>query len=64
MSGEDQFWVCDAAVSYRLPKRYGFVSVGAKNLFDQSFKYYDTDPGNPAIQPSRMFFVKATLAFP
>jgi tetratricopeptide (TPR) repeat protein len=64
VSGDDQFWVCDAAISYRLPKRYGFLSAGATNLFNQSFKYYDTDTVNPSIQPSRMFFVKATLAFP
>jgi tetratricopeptide (TPR) repeat protein len=64
VSGDDQFWVCDAAISYRLPKRYGFLSAGATNLFNQSFKYYDTDTANPSIQPSRMFFVRATLAFP
>ncbi len=28
-SGSDTFWVVDTAISYRLPKRYGFVSVGA-----------------------------------
>jgi tetratricopeptide (TPR) repeat protein len=64
VSGDDQFWVCDAAISYRLPRRYGFITAGATNLFDQSFKYYDTDPENPSIQPSRMFFIKATVAFP
>jgi tetratricopeptide (TPR) repeat protein len=61
-NGGDNFWLFDAVISYRLPKRFGIVSVGAKNLFDQSFKYYDTDPVTPAIQPERMFFARFTLS--
>ena len=45
----DQFWLFDAAISYRLPKRFGFITVGAKNFFNQSFKYYDTDPWGPRL---------------
>jgi tetratricopeptide (TPR) repeat protein len=60
--GSDNFWLIDAAISYRLPKRHGFLTVGAKNLFDQNFKYYDLDWKNPAIQPVRFFFAKITLA--
>jgi tetratricopeptide (TPR) repeat protein len=63
LSGDDQFWVIDAAISYRLPKRYGFFTVGVKNLFDESFEYYDTDMVNPTIQPDRVIFGKVTLAF-
>jgi hypothetical protein len=62
-SGDDQFWLADATISYRLPQRYGFISVGAKNLFDKSFRYYDTNPVNPAIQPDRMFFARVTLSY-
>jgi hypothetical protein len=62
--GDDQFWLFDAAISYRLPKRYGFISVGAKNLFDKSFRYFDTDPVSPAIHPDRFIFAKITLALP
>ena len=58
----DRFWLCDAAVSYRLPERYGMVIIGAKNLFNQSFKFYDTDESNPSVQPSRMFFAKINLS--
>jgi Tfp pilus assembly protein PilF len=61
-AGDDQFWLFDAAISYRLPKRYGFVTIGARNLFDKEFKYFDTDPNNPAIIPDRMFFVRITLS--
>jgi tetratricopeptide (TPR) repeat protein len=67
-SGRDSFWTVDAAVSYRLPKRYGFITIGAANLFDQKFKYFDTDRGaahrNPRITPDRMIFGKITLALP
>jgi outer membrane receptor protein involved in Fe transport len=36
-SDSDTFWTVDAAVGYRLPKRYGFISVGVTSLFDQDF---------------------------
>jgi hypothetical protein len=61
-SGSDAFWLTDAAISYRLTNRYGFITIGAKNLFDEDFKYYDLDWKNPAIQPVRFFFGKITLA--
>jgi outer membrane receptor for ferric coprogen and ferric-rhodotorulic acid len=63
-NGDDNFWLVDAAVRYRFPKRYGFLTVGARNLFDNDFNYYDTDFNNPAIQPDRTFFATITLAFP
>jgi hypothetical protein len=64
VSGEDNFWLFDAAISYRLPKRYGFVTVGVSNLFDKSFRFVDTDLENPRLVPDRTFFCKVTLAFP
>jgi outer membrane receptor protein involved in Fe transport len=62
--GEDDFWVVDASINYRLPKRYGFITVGATNLFDEEFKHFDTDVDNPRIQPDRFLFIRATLAIP
>ena len=59
----ESFWVADAAVSYRFPKRFGILSVGATNLFDQDFQYYDSDRDNPRFQPERRFFGKLTLSF-
>lgn len=61
-TGKDDFWVVDTAISYRLPKRYGFITVGATNLFDEEFQYFETDRDNPRIQPGRFFFVKLTLS--
>jgi outer membrane receptor protein involved in Fe transport len=63
MSGEDQSLVFDASISYRLPKRLGLITVGAKNLFDKSFRYQDSDPLNPMMQPRRLVYGKFTLAF-
>jgi tetratricopeptide (TPR) repeat protein len=68
-SGSDDFWTVDAAISYRLPKRYGFITVGATNLFDQKFKFFDRSTSNatiinPTIQPDRTFFTRITLALP
>jgi hypothetical protein len=62
--GHDDFWTVDAEIGYRLPQRYGFISVGATNLFDEQFKYFEIDVNNSTIQPVRTFFVKFTLALP
>jgi hypothetical protein len=62
VSDSDRFWLCDAAISYRFPERYGMVIVGAKNLFNQSFKYFDTDELNPSIRPERTIYAKITLS--
>ena len=63
VSDDDQFWVVDAAVSYRLPKRWGIISIEAKNLFDEDFKFQDTDPANPRISPERLILGRCTLSF-
>jgi outer membrane receptor protein involved in Fe transport len=61
-SGSDQFWIFDASAGYRLPDRWGIVSIEGKNLFNRSFQYQDTDPFRPIIQPGRTVYVKVTLA--
>jgi Tfp pilus assembly protein PilF len=60
---KDQFWIVDASIGYRLPKRLGIITIEAKNLFDKSFKFQDTDPENPSMQPMRLVLAKFTLAF-
>jgi tetratricopeptide (TPR) repeat protein len=70
LSGSDAFWVLDSAVSYRLPKRYGIITLGAANLLDRHFNYSDSDAvtaflqNNATVQPSRTVFGKITLEFP
>lgn len=62
--GTSNFYTVDAAISYRLPKRYGVLSIGASNLFDREFDYFDTDARNPTITPSRAWFARVTIALP
>lgn len=63
VSKEDQFWVFDASIGYRLPKRFGIITITGKNLFNKKFNFQDTDPSNPTIQPKQLIIAKFTLAF-
>ncbi len=65
---DDQFWVTDASIGYRLPKRWGIVRLTAKNLFDEQFNYHDInfntgEPLIPLFQPERQVFAHFTVAF-
>ena len=65
--GSDDFWVLDATLNWRLPKRYGLVSVGATNLLDEKFSFFENSGSsivNPKVQPARSFFARVTLAVP
>jgi tetratricopeptide (TPR) repeat protein len=64
LPGNSSFWLTDLVLSYRLPNRYGFLSVGATNLSDRSFQYQETDFNNPTILPRRMVYARLTLALP
>ena len=59
----DSFWLVDASLGYRLPERRGLVSLGVANLFDEDFKFVDTDPFNPRVYPERFVFGRITLSF-
>ena len=63
-AGTSSFWIANAGVSYRLPNRYGFVTIGATNLFDKKFLFQETDFNNFTIQPARSYFARVTLALP
>jgi tetratricopeptide (TPR) repeat protein len=60
--GGDRFFVLDASLGYRLPKRYGIVSLSIKNLLDESFQFQDTDPENPSVTPGRWVLLNFTVA--
>ena len=65
---DDTFWVVDTSIGYRLPKRYGIISVDIRNLFDQDFKFHDVEfqsgsARNSWIQPDRIVLVRLTLSF-
>jgi tetratricopeptide (TPR) repeat protein len=63
--GGDQFWLADAVIGYRLPKRWGIFTIEAKNLFDKTFRFQDpaTIPTYPFIQPERVIYTKLTLSY-
>ncbi|HBH30138.1 MAG TPA: TonB-dependent receptor [Desulfofustis sp.] len=62
-AGSDQFWVVDCSVSYRLPKRYGIISLEARNLFDESFRYQGTYPKHPGIVPEQQIIARLSVSF-
>jgi hypothetical protein len=62
-SGSDDFFLVDAALNYRLPRRHGIISAGVTNLTDEQFRYQETDRSNAWIQPKRMGYARVTLAF-
>jgi outer membrane receptor protein involved in Fe transport len=62
-SADDKFWLVDAAIGYRFPKRYGFLTVGVTNLFDKEFEYFEVDLKNSRIKPDRQVFCRVTFAF-
>jgi hypothetical protein len=61
--GDDEFFVVDAVLGYRLPKRYGFIGVVGRNIFDEKFRFQDTDPGNPRIVPEAQLLLRANVFF-
>ena len=63
---KDAFWIFDAELGYRFPKRIGNASVLVKNIFDKNFDYQDQnfrsqDPVTPRFIPERTVFFKLTL---
>jgi outer membrane receptor protein involved in Fe transport len=42
---KDSFWISDAILGYRFPKRHGLIKLQIKNLFDKEFRYQSTFPG-------------------
>jgi hypothetical protein len=52
-------WIADLFVEYRLPRRLGSLSVGAKNLFNRSINILETDPVGPSSTAGR--FVEARV---
>jgi len=64
--GQDRFWVCDLSLGYRLPRRYGIVSLEVKNALDENFNFHDVDFQNGTAprnlyQPERSVFLRFRL---
>lgn len=66
--GRDGFFLLDAVLGFRLPKRLGMISFEARNLLDEQFLYrnanfYISEPTMPRFLPTRTLFLRATLNF-
>jgi tetratricopeptide (TPR) repeat protein len=61
--GQDSFWVADASISYRLPKRFGIITLEGRNLTNEKFHFQDTDPASPIVTPERYILLRFTLAY-
>jgi tetratricopeptide (TPR) repeat protein len=64
----DEFYLVDAALRYRFPKRFGLFSLEVRNLFDQSFFFRDLniqtegEAVTPRFIPDRTVLIRLTFA--
>jgi outer membrane receptor protein involved in Fe transport len=66
--GSNDFFVLDASIGYRLPKRLGVVSLQVSNILDESFNYQDDSyrefqdqPSTGPYIPERLILGRITL---
>ena len=68
LNDKESFWIADAGVGLRLPKRLGILTAGVHNIFDENFLFEDVnynsgDPINPIFVPDRTYFATISLSF-
>lgn len=68
--GEDSFFLVDAMLGYRFPKRFGLVSLSFKNLFgtrlrfqDDSYREFRDEPATGPYFPERFISARIKLNF-
>ncbi len=65
---DDNAFITDAEIGYRLPRRYGVIRFEVKNLFNKRFNFQDLnlqsqEPNNPVFVPEITFMARFTLNF-
>jgi Tfp pilus assembly protein PilF len=60
---EDDAWITDFSLEYRLPRRLGVIAVGVRNAFDDSVDLLEIDPFNPLVATRRLAFGNVRLEF-
>ena len=65
---KDDFALIDVNIGYRIPKRYGEITLSVTNLFDKEFNFQDTNfltanEQDPRIKPERQLFLRLELKF-
>ena len=70
VSNEDDFNLVDIDLGYRLPKRWGSLSVAVKNATDEQFNYLDDTyretrdvPSIGPYFPVRTYYIQANIVF-
>ncbi|MFZ2451225.1 MAG: tetratricopeptide repeat protein [Methylovulum miyakonense] len=66
--GHDDFFIVDLSLNYRLPSRFGMISLGVKNLFDSRFHYQDINSTQSSTNenyfaPQMTLFTRIKLAY-
>jgi hypothetical protein len=62
--GSDSFWLVDAIVAYRLPRRMGTISLQGTNLLNEKFQFQEIDQSvPPRYVPEARVLLRASLAF-
>ncbi len=56
-------WITDAFLEYRLPKRFGVISFGARNIFDNQLDLVDTNPLSPRDATKRLVSGRVSVTF-
>jgi tetratricopeptide (TPR) repeat protein len=60
---DDDAWITDLTLEYRLPERRGLVAIGAKNLFDNAVDLLEIDPVNPRVATEQFVFARISVTF-
>ncbi len=57
----DRFVLFDVGLGYRLPKRYGIVRFGVRNILDKEFNYQGSGSRTPTLDEPQPFFQERTI---
>ncbi len=60
---EDSFWIADLTLGYRLPNRQGTLSLEGRNLFDEQYRFQETDLFTRQFARERVVLFRASLVF-
>lgn len=63
IGSRDNAWITDLSLEYRLPKRFGLISVAGRNIFDNALNLVDTDPLNPRDARRRIVIARFSIQF-
>jgi tetratricopeptide (TPR) repeat protein len=61
LRGKESFWITELSISYQLPRRHGMVSLEVKNLFDENFRFQETNFVSPTMSRGRLILGRFAL---